>query len=193
MKKFISGNCYLNNLKCFWNIWPWWPWPLTPKSIRLLPNMHVLTKSDEGRSRCSRVIDWNEKVTDGQTDRQSNNIMPSFLWRGHKKNVIWWSLLVVGIVITTRYIYIYMYVLSILQELDMPLNKHLYTISENISLAKCYMNGGIFMACQWFKEQNAAQANVHSLLVQLYTWTQQQLGSFNYHTMISIADRETMW
>ena len=105
-KKFISGNCYLNNLKCFWNIWPWWPWPLTPKSMRLLPNMHVLTKFDEGRSRRSRVIDWNEKVTDGQTDRQSNNIMPSFLWRGHKKNVIWWSLLVVGIVITTRYIYI---------------------------------------------------------------------------------------
>jgi len=36
MKKFISGNCSLNDLKWFWNIWPWWPWPLTPKSIGFL-------------------------------------------------------------------------------------------------------------------------------------------------------------
>ena len=33
-KKLFSGNCYLNNLKWFWNIWPWWP--LTPKSIGFL-------------------------------------------------------------------------------------------------------------------------------------------------------------
>ena len=35
-KKFILGNCYLNNLKHFWLIWPRWPWPLTPKSIGFL-------------------------------------------------------------------------------------------------------------------------------------------------------------
>ena len=37
-KKFILGNCYLNNLKQFWHIWPQCPWPLTqwPKSIGFL-------------------------------------------------------------------------------------------------------------------------------------------------------------
>jgi len=28
-KKFTLGNCYLNNQKWVWNIWPQWPWPLT--------------------------------------------------------------------------------------------------------------------------------------------------------------------
>ena len=61
MKKiFILGNCYLNNRKCFWHIWPRWPWPLTQCPPKLLPRI-VLEQKGKGYIR-----------TDRRTDRQTN-------------------------------------------------------------------------------------------------------------------------
>ena len=59
-KKFIIGNCYLNNLKQFWHVWPPVTLTLDPKNNRvpLLPWTDVWTKFKEGRSWRSQVIGW---------------------------------------------------------------------------------------------------------------------------------------
>ena len=70
-KKFILGNGYLNNLKQFWQIWPWWQWPLATRSIGFLccrgwmcgPS---LRKLGEG---VFELLIGSEKVTDRQTTR----------------------------------------------------------------------------------------------------------------------------
>ena len=56
-KKFILGNCYLNNLKQFWHIWPRWP---KINRVTLRPRTNVWTKFEVGMSRRSRVIDWKQ-------------------------------------------------------------------------------------------------------------------------------------
>jgi len=87
-------DCYLNNLKQFWHIWPWWQWPLTPKCIGFFccPGRmcgQSLRKVGQG---VLELLIRNEKVTDGSTDLptdqhvQSN--MPSLLRGGHK-NTYW--------------------------------------------------------------------------------------------------------
>jgi len=82
-KKFILGNCYLNNRKWFWNIWPWWPWPWTfdpnINRLHLLPRINALTKFEKVGQGVVELLIGNEKVTDTRTYRyvQSNAIFSS--------------------------------------------------------------------------------------------------------------------
>ena len=79
------GQCILEllNRKCFGTFNPGdldlWPSDSSINRVLLLPRTDLCTKSEEGRSRCSRDID-RKRVTDGQTDRPTNMcnaIMPS--------------------------------------------------------------------------------------------------------------------
>ena len=64
-KKFILGNCYLNNHKTGFEHFfssTLTVDPVTPNINRvpLLPRIDVLSKFKEGRARCSRVIHWKQ-------------------------------------------------------------------------------------------------------------------------------------
>ena len=94
-KKFILGNCYLNDRIWFWHIWPQWPWSLTqwPRIDRVpvLPRTDVWTKFEEGRSRHSRVIDRKRKGyrrTNLPTDKCKAKYIPLFFEGRHNKLVV---------------------------------------------------------------------------------------------------------